>query len=151
MAMHKCRGMPEFRVMLRCAATGNAEVSETAEVFGNAFLYGAARIGDKARVNGNAHICGDALVSRGIDYLNIDNLYRKSIVNGNSYSVTAFVTENKTIRVVHAPSLIELPYQPVTIEEFEAEVEKVYGATDFIDQYRAVVSLIKAWKQIALR
>lgn len=131
--------------------TGNAEVSETAEVFGNAFLYGAARIGDKARVNGNAHIGGDALVSRCIDYLNIGNLYRKSNVNGNSYSVTAFVTENKTIRVVHAPSLIELPYPPVTIEEFEAEVEKVYGATDFIDQYRAVVSLIKAWKQIALR
>lgn len=130
---------------------GHAQVSGNAQVYGRACISGYAQVDDYAMVYGNAHICGDALVSRCIDYLNIGNLHRESNVNGNSYSVTAFVTENKTISVVHAPSLIELPYPPVTIEEFEAEVEKMYGATVFIDQYRAVVSLIKAWKQIALR
>ena len=129
--------------------TGNAEVSETAEVFGNAFLYGAARIGDEARVNGNAHICGDALVSRSSDYLYIGNLYPKWVGNGECYSVTAFVTRDKTIGVVHVPSLTSFHFPSATIiEEYEAEVKKTYGITDYKEQYQAVVSLIKAWSKL---
>ena len=123
--------------------TDNAVVSDLAEVFGDAFIYG------EARVWGDAHIGGDALVSRSSDYLYIGNLYPKWVGNGECYSVTAFVTRDKTIGVVHVPSLTSFHFPSATIiEEYEAEVKKTYGITDYKEQYQAVVSLIKAWSKL---
>ena len=129
--------------------TDNAVVSDLAEVFGDAFIYGEACINGEARVWGDAHIGGDALVSRSSDYLYIGNLYPKWVGNGECYSVTAFVTRDKTIGVVHVPSLTSFHFPSATIiEEYEAEVEKTYGITDYKEQYQAVVSLIKAWSKL---
>ena len=122
--------------------TGDAWVSGSAEVLGDACIYGTARINGEARVGGNAHIGGDALVSQGDDYLHIDNLYPRFGKYNEYCSVTAFVTRNKTIEVVHTLLM------PVTVEEFEAEVEKMYRGTDYMMQYQAVISLIKIWSEI---
>ena len=121
---------------------GNARVSGSAKVFGNVSIYGSARINGKARVGDNAYIGGDALVSQGDDYLHIDNLYPRFGKYNEYCSVTAFVTRNKAIEVVHTLLM------PVTVEEFEAEIEKTYRGTDYMMQYQAVISLIKIWSEI---
>ena len=126
----------------------NAIISGNAELHGDAFIYGTACINGEARVGGNAHIGGDALVSHSNDYLHIDNLYPRFGKNNEYYSVTAFVTVSKTIKVMHTLSLRSLPFSPMTVEEFEAEVEKTYRGTDYMMQYQAVISLIKIWSKI---
>lgn len=123
--------------------TGDVRVSGSAEVFGEAFIYGTACINGEARVGGNAHIGGDALVSHSNDYLHIDNLYPRFDKYNEYYSVTAFVTGDKTIEVEHTSLLT-----PVTVEEFEAEIEKTYRGTEYMMQYQAVISLIKIWSKI---
>lgn len=126
----------------------NAIISGNAQLHGDVFIYGTACINGEARVGGNAHIGGDALVSHSNDYLHIDNLYPRFDKYNEYYSVTAFVTVNKTIEVMHTLSLRSLPFPPVTVEEFEAEIEKTYRETDYMMQYQTVISLIKIWSKI---
>ena len=49
---------------------------------------------------------------------------------------------------MHTLSLRSLPFSPMTVEEFEAEVEKMYRGTDYMLQYQTVISLIKIWSKI---
>ncbi|WAX07468.1 hypothetical protein BF766P1_00032 [Bacteroides phage BF766P1] len=115
---------------------GDARVSDNAQVYGNAEVYGDAWVYDNAWVSGNARVFGDARVS-GNACLKSDADHCGFDCFGSSNRHThAYLTSDNTVEITCGCFR-------GSIEEFEKKVKNTHAGTVYENQYNAIINVIK--------
>ena len=109
---------------------GNARVSDNARVYGDARVYGNARLAGKARVSGNARLAGKARVAGNDDHCGFD------VFGSIGRHTHAYRTSDGGVEITcgcfHGD-----------IEAFEAKVRHTHGDSQYAREYLAIAHVIR--------
>ncbi|HAA9887992.1 TPA_asm: hypothetical protein GIM83_01730 [Listeria monocytogenes] len=133
---------------------GRSIVADRASVSGNAFINGSATIGDDAKLFGSASLTGGACIRRNAHICGWVSVSGEAIVKNNALisddahicwvshvgsergTLTAYLDQNKEVRVIRGCFEGSLP-------DFEKAVRETHNKGKFATEYEALIQFLK--------